>query len=392
MARHQLSAAAIKDATKDRLCDGAGLWLRRAKSGAWYWAFVYTRELKRRELGLGRYGSLPGEVGITLARRKADAARALLAADKDPYAEMAKRKAAADRPTFGAVIDDYIDTMQPRWRGRQTSPRWKRFAEVHAIPIREIPIADVSTDDVVGMLKPIWSTKAETASKCREMCKMVLDHAKARGLRTGDNPAQWKGHLDQILPKRDMLAIENHPALPYPELPPFFVKLMKETSVSAKALVFTILCAARSGETRGAVWGEIDLKAALWVIPANRMKEGREHRVPLSDAAVAIVKEMKSRRISDFVFPGGRKASPLSDVALSKPLTKLQAKEFTVHGFRSTFRDWVGEATEFQREVAEAALSHAVGDAAERAYRRGDALLKRRTMMEAWASYCRSLL
>lgn len=393
MARNLLTAAAIKAADKPKLRDGDGLWLHQAASGAWYWTFIYPRAHKRRELGLGRYGALPGEVGITLARKKADEMRSLLAAGKDPYEVLAHRKRQSDRPTFGAVVDEYIETMKSQWRGRQTEPRWRRFANVHAEPIRKIPISDIATDDVVKMLKPIWQKLPETGQKCREMAKMVLDHAKARGLRAGDNPAQWKGHLDQILPKRDMLQVENHPALPYPDLPDFFAKLARETSVGGQALAFTILTAARSGETRGAVWDEIDLDGALWVVPAARHKEGREHRVPLVTAAVSILRKMKARQINDLVFPGGRAHASLSDVSLAKPLKKLGVAEIaSVHGFRSTFRDWCGEATEFQREVAEAALSHVVGDKAERAYRRGDALLKRRTLMESWEKYCFSSL
>lgn len=390
MARNLLTAATIKAATKPKLRDGDGLWLHQAASGVWYWAFIYVRAGKRRELGFGRYGSIPGEVGIQLARRKADEARSLLAAGRDPFTELAKRKASADRPTFGAIADEYIEAMKSQWRGRQTEPRWRRFADVHAVPLRKIPVADVTTDDVVKMLRPIWTTLPETAGKCREMTKMVLDHAKARELRAGDNPAQWKGHLDQILPKRDALSKENHAAMPYTDVPAFFAKLRAETSVSAAALAFTILTAARSGESRGALWCEIDIDGALWTVPAARMKSGREHRVPLSPAAVAILTAMKARSVSGFVFPGGRDKAPLSDVSLAKPLSKLGAGEFTVHGFRSSFRDWCGEATEFQREVAEAALAHSVGDAVELAYRRGDALQKRRKLMNAWDDFCRS--
>lgn len=387
MARNLLTAAAIKAATKLKIRDGDGLWLHSAASGRQYWVFIYTRAGKRRELGLGRYGALPGEVGITLARKKADAARGLLAEGRDPFTELSKRKASEDRPTFGTIADEYIEAMKSKWRGRQTEPRWRRFADVHAQPLRKIAIADVTTDDVVKMLRPIWTTLPETAGKCREMAKMVLDHAKARGLRSGDNPAQWKGHLDQILPKRDALSKENHAAMPYTDTPAFFAKLLDETSVSAQALAFTILTAARSGETRGALWSEIDIDGALWVVPAARMKSGREHRVPLSPTAVAILQAMKDRSVSDYVFPGGRDKAPLADVSLSKPLGKLGAGAFTVHGFRSSFRDWCGEATDFQREIAEAALAHSVGDAVELAYRRGDALQKRRKLMDAWATY-----
>lgn len=388
MGRNLLTAARISAETRNRICDGAGLWLRRASSGAWYWVFVYSRAHRRRELGLGRYGSLPGEVGITLARRKADEARALLAAGKDPFEELASRRRREERPTFGAVVDEYIVAMRSQWRGKKTEPRWRRFADVHAASIRKIPVADVSTDDLVKMLRGIWTTKAETAHKCREMTQQVLDHAKARGLRDGENPARWKGHLDQILTRRDTLKVENYAAMGYPDLPAFFAKLLRETSVGAQALAFTILTVARSGETRGATWSEIDIENALWVVPAARMKECREHRVPLPPTAVEILQTMQAKRVSEFVFPGGRDKKPLADTSLAKPLGKLGAGAFTVHGFRSSFRDWVGESTEFQREVAEAALAHAVGDAAERAYRRGDALQKRRTMMEAWDKHC----
>jgi integrase len=388
MPRNLLTLAKIADGIKAKLSDGDGLWLHRAPSGRMYWVFIYTRAGKRRELGFGRFGTLPGEVGLTAARRKADVARSLLAEGGDPFTELAKRKVSADRPTFGQIADEYIAAMKSQWRGRHTEPRWRRFADVHAVPLRKIPVADITTDDVVKMLRPMWTTLPETSGKCREMTKMVLDHAKARGLRTGDNPGQWKGHLDQILPKRDALSKENHAAMPYTSVPEFFGKLAQEKSISAQALAFTILTAARSGETRGALWNEIDADGAIWTVPANRMKSGREHRVPLSQAAVDILTKMRALSVSDYVFPGGRANAPLSDVSLSKPLTKLGAGEFTVHGFRSSFRDWCGEATEFQREVAEAALAHSVGDSVELAYRRGDALQKRRKLMDSWADYC----
>jgi integrase len=238
------------------------------------------------------------------------------------------------------------------------------------------------------VLRPIWHDKIETATKVRERIKIVLDHAKARGLRSGDNPAEWKGHLDQILPAHSKLSRGHHAAMPYSDIAAFLLRLRDAGGVGAKALEFVVLTAVRSGEARGAAWAEIDLEAKVWTIPPERMKSEKEHRVPLSDRAVAILREMEAVAVNDLVFPGQRDKRPLSDMTLSKALKTAGAGAYTVHGFRSSFRDWAADATNFQREVAEAALAHAVGDAVERAYRRGDALAKRRKLMEAWASYC----
>lgn len=387
MARDLLTVIGIQTSAKRRLCDGAGLWLHRSKAGQLYWTFIYTRSRKRREMGLGPYGTKPGQVSLAAARRKADEIRRMLAEKGDPFTDLPSRQRKVVSATFGEVVDEYIETMKPRWRGRQTEAGWLRFATTHAEPIRKIPIAEISTDDVVRMLRPIWSTLPETASKARERTKMVLDHAKARGLRTGDNPAVWRGHLDQILPARDELAKTNHPAMPYPEVPAFLRAVIANKTPSHQALGFIILTAARSGEARGAEWAEIDLAAKVWTVPAVRMKSGREHRVPLSEGAMAILATMKERRLGDLVFPGRVAKRPLSDVAVSKPLGKLGAGQWTVHGFRSSFRDWAGEVTAHSREVAEAALAHSIGDSAEKAYRRGDALEKRRALMSDWCQY-----
>jgi integrase len=246
-------------------------------------------------------------------------------------------------------------------------------------------VEKVSTDDVVRVLRPMWHSKPETASKVRERIKIVLDHAKARGLRSGDNPAQWKGHLDQILPAPKTLSRGHHAAVPYRDVPALVKKLQAADGNGARALEFAILTAARSGEVRGATWDEIDLAAKVWTIPGERMKAEKPHRVPLSDRAVEIVQDMKAAgSLNGFVFPGKKDKRPLSDMTLAKALKTAGGGDFTVHGFRSSFRDWAAEETNFQREVAEAALAHAVGDAVERAYRRGDALEKRRALMAAW--------
>ena len=236
-----------------------------------------------------------------------------------------------------------------------------------------------------AVLEPLWATKAETASRLRGRIERVLDFARARGHRAAENPARWRGHLDAILPKRAKLSRGHHKAMPFEDVPAFMAALRKRVGVAPRALEFAILTAARSGEVLGARWDEVDLKGGLWTVPANRMEGAREHRVPLSARAVEILREMEQTRTSDLVFPGMKRGLPLSVVTLEMVLRRMNVEDVTVHGFRSAFRDWAGERTSFPREVAEAALAHLVGDAVERAYRRGDALEKRRRLMDAWA-------
>ncbi|MGA0564476.1 tyrosine-type recombinase/integrase [Ancylobacter sp. VNQ12] len=387
MARNLLTVMEIKNSTATKLRDGEGLCLH-TKGAKRYWVFIYTRRGRRRELGLGPYGTGAGEVSLAAARVKADEVRAILAAGGDPFAETEARKVAAPIITFGEIFDQYVELKKSQWRGRQTEARWKRTATMYAKGLRKLPIADVTTDDVVKVLKPIWTVMPESAAKVREHIKLVLDHAKARKLRTGENPAEWRGHLDQILPKRDVLAKTNHAAMPYPEVPAFMKSLRAVDTVAARCLEFIVLTAVRSGEGRGAMWAEVDLDSAVWTIPARRTKAGREHRVPLSPRAVAILTARRGVAAGDLVFPGRVAGRPMTDPTMAKTLAETAGAGLTVHGFRSSFRDWAGEATEFQREVAEAALAHAVGDGAERAYRRGDALAKRRKMMDGWAEFC----
>jgi integrase len=392
MARHKLSDSRVKTLTEPGIYgDGDGLYLRIQPSGSRSWVFIWRRFGARREIGFGPYGAGAGHVSLATARVKADEARNIVGAGGDPKAEMAERKAAARSATFGQIADEYIETMKSKWRGGKTLLRWERFAQVHAKSIRGMPIDKVSTEDVVRVLRPLWHTKPETASKVREGIKLVLDHAKARQLRGGDNPAQWRGHLDQVLPPPAKLVRGHHAAMPYVDVPAFLLRLGVVEGFGAKALEFLILTAVRSGETRGALWDEIDLQAKVWTIPPERMKGAKSHRVPLSTRAVKLLEEMKREAINMLVFPGQRDKKPLSDMTLLKALDTAGGGAFTCHGFRSAFRDWVAEETNFQREVAEAALAHAVGDVVERAYRRGDALEKRRELMEAWASYCTTI-
>jgi integrase len=258
----------------------------------------------------------------------------------------------------------------------------------YAAPLRRLPVDKITTDDVLSVLKPLWNEKPETASRLRGRIERVLDAARAQGLRNGENPARWRGHLDQLLPKRQRLTRGHHAAMKYAELPGFMGDLRARQATAALALEFAVLTAARSGEVLGARWDEFDLDRAIWTIPAARMKAGREHRVPLSKRALKIVKAMQEARDGDFVFPGQKAGKPLSVMALEMVLRRMKVEGVTVHGFRSAFRDWSAECTNFTNEVCEAALAHVIENKAEAAYRRGDLFDKRRKLMEAWAIYC----
>jgi integrase len=363
--------------------DGGGLYLVVDKSGAKRWVFLYRREDRLREMGLG------GVKSVTLARARelAGAARTALQAGIDPIA--AKRAPVVSVPTFGDEADTYIEAMKPQFRNAKHVAQWEMTLREYAAPLRSKPVNEVGTADILAVLKPLWLTKSETASRVRGRIERVLDASKAKGHRSGENPAQWRGHLDKLLPKRKKLARGHHAAMPYVDVPEFIKELREREALAARALEFTILTAARSGETFGAVWKEFDLAAGVWTVPAERMKGGREHRVPLTPRALAIVEEMKPLRAGAdaFVFPGQRKGRPLSVMSMDMVLRRME-QDVTVHGFRSSFRDWCGEASTFPREIAEAALAHVVGDETERAYRRGDALEKRRKLMDAWAGFC----
>jgi integrase len=254
--------------------------------------------------------------------------------------------------------------------------------------LRAKPVDTIGTDDVLAILKPIWTTKAETASRVRGRIEKVLDAAKAKGFREGENPARWRGHLDHLLPKPSKLARGHHAAMPYEIVAAFVGDLREREATAALALEFCILTAARSGEVLGARWPEFDLDKKIWTVPANRMKAGREHRVPLSARAVSILKQLEKIKTGEFVFPGQARNRPLSNMAMEMVLRRMKIENATVHGFRSSFRDWAGNVSSFPREVTETALAHVIGDKAEQAYRRSDALDKRRKLMEAWAAYC----
>ncbi|WP_064696084.1 tyrosine-type recombinase/integrase [Rhizobium aegyptiacum] len=384
--RNVLTVKSIAASKAVKLRDGGGLWLV-TKGGGRYWIFNYTFAGLRREMGIGPLHT----IGLADAREKAAEARSLVRRGVDPIA--ARKEEEADTPkaiTFGEYADAFVDAAVKagRWRGAKTEARWRNLLENHAKPIRPKTLANVKTKDVIDVLKPIWGSKQETAEKLREAIERVLDAAKVEGHRAGDNPAAWRGNLEHVLHKpNDLVTAEHHAAIPYAAAPAFMRQLREVKGVSARALELCILTACRSGEVRFAVWPEFDLEKKTWLIPAVRMKGGKEHRVALSDKAVEIVKAMKAQSVNDFVFPGVRDKKPLSDASLGKALSAAGGGSYTVHGFRSTFRDWATEIAHAPREIAEAALAHAVGDAVERSYARSDALERRRSLMQEWSTY-----
>ena len=385
--RTKLTARAAATTKPGRYGDGGGLYLVVSPSGARKWVYRFTYAGKVTETGLGS----ANVVSLAEARRKAYEARRLLDAGENPV--VAKRKAAAIRagvPTFGTVADAFVKAKESEWRNEKHKAQWRASLTDLAAPLRALPVDEIDTAAVLSVLKPLWQAKPETASRLRGRIEAVLDAAKAQGHRTGENPAAWRGHLTHLLSKRGKLSRGHHAAMDYRDVPAFVAKLRECDTIAAMALEFCLLTAARSAEVYGARWSEIDMAAKVWILPAERMKGAREHRVPLCVRAVNLLERLRAARTCDYVFSSPRGLKPLSHVAMAKVMHRLQIAGPTVHGFRSAFRDWAGNETHFAREVAEAALAHVIGDAAERAYRRGDALEKRRALMAAWASYCES--
>jgi integrase len=376
---------ARKLATLDKVgrhADGGGLYLSISANGGRRWVFMYTWRGKQTELGLGSARTVP----LARARILAAECRDILADGRDPK----ETRKPSEAKTFGAIADEVGENMQSSWRNGRTKEDWKRTMGNHAHGIREIPIADITTDDVLAVLKPIWNTTYVTASRLRGKIERVLDAAKARGLRKGENPARWKGHLDQLLPKRQKVEIDHHAAMPYAALPAFVARLRERGGMRDLAMEFVILTAARAGEVLGAPIEEFDLEAALWTVPAIRMKGGREHRVPLSRRAVEIVREALrlGKGCGPYAFPGQKPGRPLAASSFQELLIVMGVEGATPHGFRSTFKDWAAEATEHQDWVSEKALAHLVGDETRRAYQRGELLDKRRRLMADWADFC----
>jgi integrase len=341
-------------------------------------------------MGLGAYP----DVTLKEAREQADEARRLRRRGIDPIndrreAKVAEAIATAKQTTFATAAQGYIRSQGPGWRNAKHAGQWTSTLATYVFPIfGHLPVRSIDTELVLKALEPIWTEKPETASRVRGRIESVLDWAKARKMRDGENPARWRGHLDKLLPKRSKVRrVEHHAALPFSALPEFIARLNAQEGVAARALAFAILTAARTGETIGAKWDEIELAAKVWTVPASRMKAGKEHRVPLTPAALAILEQAADRRENDYLFPGSRGAG-LSNMSFLMLLRRMGRGDLTAHGFRSSFRDWAAERTSFPREVAEAALAHTLPDKVEAAYRRSDLFDKRRRLMEAWARFC----
>ncbi|MDG9966951.1 integrase arm-type DNA-binding domain-containing protein [Achromobacter mucicolens] len=391
-----LSELTIKHATEGMHLDGAGLYLQVSKSGAKSWIFRYQLDKRRREMGLGSLSAVPAKE----ARRKAMKARALLADGVDPVenrdqllAEASERaeRSRAKAVTFRDSAEDFIKANRAGWRNAKHGKQWESTLAKYAYPvIGDMPIGDVDDASVLRILQPIWTTKTETASRVRGRIECVLDAAKARKLREGENPARWRGHLDKLLPKPTKVSrVRHHPALPYMELPGLVAQLHGIQGVSALALEFLIYTAARSGEVLRATWDEVSDEDSVWSLDGERMKAGKPHRVPLSAAAKDVLRRARAINHSKWIFPGLRSGSAMSDMALTMLLRRLRPG-YTVHGFRSSFRDWAAEKTDYPFEMGEMALAHSVGSKVEAAYRRGDMLERRRQMMQDWADWCGS--
>lgn len=389
---NRLNALDVIRKTVGMHLDGAGLYLQVTERGrSWIYRFKSPVSGNTREMGLGPVHTF----NLARARELAMEARGQVKAGFDPIevrkaGNEAMRIAAANAITFEDAATQFIDAQKAGWRSPKSEAQWSSSLRTHAHPIiGKFAVADIDVAAVLRVLDPIWRVKPETASRIRGRIERILDWATVRGYRKGDNPARWRESLKSQLPDRAKVqAVKHFAALPYAEIGAFVEVLRTREVIAAKALEFTILTAARTGEVIGALWDEFNLADAVWIIPAERMKAQREHRVPLSPAALTVIQGMEEVGESEFVFPGGRQGRPLSNMAMLTLLKRMGRNDLTVHGFRSSFTDWGVEQTNYANEVRESALAHTIFNAVERAYRRGDLFDKRRRLMNDWAKYC----
>jgi integrase len=388
----RLTALAVKHAAQRGIySDGGGLCLQVARGGSRSWILRYRSGGRRRHLGLGGFPS----VSLGDARECAAAARAMLQKGKDPVEARRGQRittmlTAAKAMSFAQCTAAYIEAHAVGWKPRNTH-QWRASLTTHAFPLLgSLPVQEVDTTLVLKVIEPIWATKPETASRVRGRVEAILDWAKTRGYRDGENPARWDGHLANLLPAKTKVAtVEHHAAMAYANVPAFMAKLRQNPAIAARALEFAILTAARSGEVFHVTWDEIDLKSRTWTVPAVRMKAKREHRVALSDASVALLGALPGPR-EGLVFSGFKVGRPLAKMALGNVLKRMGRSDVTVHGFRSAFADWAHERTAFPSEVIEMALAHAVGNKVQAAYVRTDLLDRRIRLMEQWSEFCAS--
>lgn len=371
--------------------DGEGLYLQVTTAGVKSWLYRYMRKGVARSMGLGPIHA----VSLAKARIKKDVYKAQLFDGVDPFEarEEQQRILSGDDEvamTFRECAEAYHAAHKDGWRNAKHADQWINTLKTHAFPhIGATAVGEIDVNRIMNVLDPIWKDKTETASRLRGRMEAVLDWARVRGYRTGENPARWKGHLDHLLlPRSKVNKVEHHAALPFAAVADFTLKLRQAQGVSQLALEFVILTAARTSEVLNMTWPEVKLDTRLWTVPAERMKANREHRVPLSNRAVEILKIMQGAKENNYVFPGRKEKRPLSNMALLQILRRMDRGDLTVHGFRSTFRDWAAECTNHSREVAEMALAHIRQDKTEAAYARGDLFEKRRKLMDEWADYC----
>jgi integrase len=387
----KLTAKTVASLSKPgRYSDGDRLYLQISAAGRKQFVFLYAFGGRQREMGLGTAGT--GGLSLAEARVRADEARRLLRDGKDPIE--ARKAATAARisaeTTFGMFADTYIASHEKSWSNPKHIAQWHMtLGDAYCSSIRGKPIGSIGTPEVLSVLKPVWQRVPETARRLRMRLERVLDAARVAGLYSGENPARWKGHLDHLLPRMNKGRAQHHAALPFAKVPGFMRALEERPGTAALAFRFLVLTACRTGEVLSARWSEMDLNKSTWTIPPERMKARREHRVPLSPGALAVLKSAEGKH-EEFVFPGPEEKGPLSSMALLMLLRRMNMENATAHGFRSSFRDWVAECTSFPSEVAEMALAHVVENQTEAAYRRGDLFEKRKKLMEAWGQFCKS--
>jgi integrase len=389
---HRLTALSIARAkTAGYVADGGGLYMQVTATGARSWIFRFQLDKRRREMGLGPFP----EISLAVARNLAQDARTLVKAGKDPIAERdalrARRRLEDGRSvTWDKAVEQFLADHEPTWRNAKHRQQWRSSLQTYASPVLgKLSPGAIGTPEVIRVLQPIWAKWPATAGRLRGRIERIWDWCKVRGYAQGENPARWRGHLDKVFPaRRKLRKVRHHPAVPIDSLPSVYQRLQSAEGVAALATRFTILTAARPSQTTGARWHEIDRQAALWTVPASRMKGGKEHRVPLSEEALSILDTMAEPRTGVLIFPGRRVGRPLSLDALAKALRIAGAGKATTHGTaRSTFKDWASERTTFANEVSEMALAHSIGDETEAAYRRGELLRKRAQLMEAWSRF-----
>lgn len=389
---NRLSARAVAALTKPGYhLDGGGLYLQIGRTGSKSWVLCFTLHGRSREMGLGEVAI----VSLAEARHKAISCRKLLHDEIDPIEarrleRQGARVVASQAITFDSCSEAYIEAHAAGWRNSKHADQWRNTLKTYASPVLgALPVQAIDTALVMTVLEPIWRSKTETASRVRGRVEAVLDWAAVRQYRQGDNPARWRGHLDHLLPQRAKVQkVVHHPALPFDDMNRFMATLQQQGGVAAAGLSFQILTACRTGEIIRARWSEIDEAKRLWVVPAQRMKAGREHRVALSSEALRLLSALRDVRQSDYVFPGQKPEKPLSNMAFLALLKRMGRSDLTVHGFRSSFRDWAAERTAYPREVVEMALAHTISNKVEAAYRRGDLFEKRIQLMQDWAEHC----